>query len=372
MKKKRSNYYTPQWNFSNKKRKKKKQKGSLKRFLLLLLLLLLCGAGSALYLLLRPAGIASKDAYIYITDTTSLERIFEQVEKGLVIRNPRIFRHVARLSHIEEGIRPGKYKLSPSQNMLQIISEIKYGEQTPVRVQLKNARTQQELILALTENLQITPTELSERLEDPTFCATMGFDTITIRAIFTPSISSSTIDKERALYWNTSADSLIAYFKKRYDAFWTPERKKKAQQEGFTPIEIITIASIVQEESNKEEEHPIIAGLYINRLRKGIKLQADPTARYAVGDFTVKRIGKTHIRFDSPYNTYRVEGLPPGPICYPRESTIESVLNYTKHNYIFMCAKADFSGFHAFASTFEEHLKNARLYQKELDRKNIR
>lgn len=372
MKKKRHNYYTPQWNYTSSKRRKKKGKSAVRGFFLFLLLLLFISIGGGLFLLLRPAGVAEKEAYLYVTDTTSLARVFQQVEKGLVLRNPRIFRQVAHLWRIEEGIRPGKYKLSPSQNMLQIIREIKYGEQVPVRVQLKGARTQQELISALTENLQITPSEVAQRLEDPSFCSALGFDTITIRCLFMPDAEGGSQSSETPLYWNTSADSLIYHFKKRYDAFWTSQRKEKAQKEGFTPVEISIIASIVQEESNKKQEHPLIAGLYINRLRKGMKLQADPTARYAVGDFTVKRIGKHHIRFVSPYNTYIVSGLPPGPICYPQQSTIDSVLNYAEHDYIFMCAKADFSGFHTFASTFEEHLRNARLYQKELDRNNIK
>ncbi len=372
MKRKRKGAYPPQWNYPTKRRKRGKGKKSFRAIVLILLFFLFSIAGFGFYILLRPAGIARQEAYIYITDTTSLEKVFQQIEKGIVLRNPRIFRQVAQWSRLEESIRPGKYKLLPAQNMLQIIHTIKYGEQVPVRIGLKNARTQQDLVLALTENLQITPVDLTERLQDSAFCASLGFDTITIRCLFTPHLEQFEKDKTSNIYWNTSVDSLLSYFKQRHDAFWTPQRIAQAQRAGFSPTEITIIASIVQEESNQEKEYPLIAGLYINRLRKGMKLQADPTARFAMGDFDIKRVGREQIRFNSPYNTYQVYGLPPGPICFPRQKTIESVLNHTQHDYIFMCAKSDFSGAHAFASTYEEHLKNARLYQKELDRRNIK
>lgn len=371
MKRKRQSSYSPQWS-SPRKKKKKKSRRYAKGFLFIFLMALIGCVGASLYLLLQPAGLAKSDAYIYITDTTDANKVYQQVERGLHLKHPRIFRKVAELSEVEQHLKQGKYKLSPQYSLLRLVKELKEGEQTPITINIRQARTQQELLLALTENLQMTPTDLNERLQDPAYCAALGFDTITIRCLFSPDVDKELKKERPQLFWNTSPDTLIAHFKRGYDTFWNKERTAKAKQAGLSPVEAIILASIVQEESNKKDEHSAIAGLYLNRLHKGMKLQADPTARYAYGDFSVKRIGRTHIRQDSPYNTYRVVGLPPGPICFPRLSTIDSVLNYKKHNYLYMCAKSDFSGYHAFAATYEEHLKNARLYQKELDRRNIR
>ncbi len=207
------------------------------------------------------------------------------------------------------------------------------------------------------------PESLRERLQDLQFCTSLGVDTITIRTLFMPN--------EYKVRWDISPDSLVALFHDQYKKFWTDERKRLATEAGFSPAEIITLASIVQEESAKKDEHSTIAGLYINRLREGMKLQADPTARYAYGDFTVKRIGQIQLSADSPYNTYRNKGLPPGPICLPKQATIDSILNAPHHEYIYMCAKEDFSGYHNFAADYATHQSNARKYQEALNKRGI-
>jgi UPF0755 protein len=168
------------------------------------------------------------------------------------------------------------------------------------------------------------------------------------------------------VYFNVIPDDLINRFNKEYHRFWTVERLDKARSLGLTPIEVSILASIVQAEISEEEEGPIVAGLYLNRLKKDIPLQADPTLVFATGDFTIKRVLNVHKEIDSPYNTYKYTGLPPGPINMPYISSIDAVLNYKKHDYLYMCAREDFSGFHNFASTMDEHLKNARRYQRAL------
>ena len=168
------------------------------------------------------------------------------------------------------------------------------------------------------------------------------------------------------MYFNTGADKVIERFYYEYEQFWNEERKEKAKQIGLTPLEVSILASIVQAETVKRDEAPIIAGLYINRLKQGIALQADPTLVFAVGDFTLKRVLNEHKEIDSPYNTYKYAGLPPGPINMPEISSIDAVLKYKPSDFIYMCAKEDFSGYHNFTNNYNEHLRNAQRYQKAL------
>jgi UPF0755 protein len=174
------------------------------------------------------------------------------------------------------------------------------------------------------------------------------------------------------VYWNISAEKLIERMKREYDAFWTEERRNQAQKARLTPLDVSILASIIEEESAMTDEYPTIAGLYINRLHRGIPLQADPTVKYALGDFAIQRILYEHLQIDSPYNTYLYTGLPPAPLRIPSLKGLESVLNYLKHNYLYMCAKEDFSGRHNFAVTLSEHNRNADRYRAELNRRGIR
>ena len=172
--------------------------------------------------------------------------------------------------------------------------------------------------------------------------------------------------------WNTGAETFFKRMKKEFDDFWTDERKQKAEKQGITPFEVITLASIVDEETAQPDEMNKIAGVYYNRLRQKMPLQADPTIKFAVGDFTLRRILTEHLAINSPYNTYKNIGLPPGPIRIPSMAALNAVLNPEEHNYVYFCAREDFSGYHNFAATYEEHLINARKYRDELDRRNIK
>src|SRR5690606_10280298 len=174
------------------------------------------------------------------------------------------------------------------------------------------------------------------------------------------------------MFWNTSAKDFFLRMNKEYKSFWTSERLKKAEDLKLTPQQVTILASIVDAEALADKEMPTIAGLYLNRLRRGIKLEADPTVIFANNDFTIRRVLNRHLTKDSPYNTYRVRGLPPGPIMMPSIAAIDATLNPETHNYIFMCAKEDFSGYHNFATTLAEHLVNARKFQKALNQRNIK
>jgi UPF0755 protein len=245
-----------------------------------------------------------------------------------------------------------------------VISLLRSGRQTPVNVIFNNIRTKEQLAEKIGEQIEAPAQSILNLLNDADYTKKLGFTPDNILAMFIPNTYE--------LYWNTSADKFIRKMKKENDLFWTPTRLAKSKKIELTPIQISVIASIVQLESNKEDEKPVIAGVYINRFKKDWKLEADPTLVYALGDFTVNRVLNAYKEIDSPYNTYMYKGIPPGPICLPTISSLNAVLNYTNHTYMYFCAKEDFSGYHSFASTYEKHLENARRFQKALDRKGIR
>ena len=191
-----------------------------------------------------------------------------------------------------------------------------------------------------------------------------GYSQETFPALFIPNTYE--------VYWTMTPAQFVARMVKENDRYWNMSRKDKAKAQGLTPIEVITLASIVDEETNKDDEKPIVAGLYLNRLHRGMLLQADPTVKFALGQFELRRILYAHLNVDSPYNTYKYAGLPPGPIRIPSMAAIESVLNPTKHNYIYMCAKEDFSGYHNFASSLTQHNANARRYQQALNQRGVK
>lgn len=231
------------------------------------------------------------------------------------------------------------------------------------RLTFNNIRFKEDLAERLDEQLMIDKDELLQLLDDSAYCDSLGFTPQTIVALFIPNTYE--------VYWNIPADKLIQRMKKEYDVFWTSERLAKAKAVKLTPVEVATLASIVEEESASTSEYPVIAGLYLNRLRAGMPLQADPTVKFAVGDFSLKRILFEHLEADSPYNTYKHAGLPPGPLRVPSIKGMDAVLNYMQHNYLYMCAKEDFSGRHNFAVTLAEHSRNANRYRAELNRRKI-
>jgi len=217
----------------------------------------------------------------------------------------------------------------------------------------------------LAPHLMIDSVAIANALKDTVLCHQLGYDTATVVALFVPNTYE--------VYWNISAEALLQRMKKENDAFWNAQgRKEKAAALGLTPVEVATLASIVDEETAANAEKPTIAGLYLNRLRQGMLLQADPTVKFALGDFTLRRILNRHLEVDNPYNTYLYPGLPPGPIRVPSVVGIDAVLNHQQHDYLYMCAKEDFSGTHNFAHTLQEHLRNAARYAAALNQRGIK
>jgi UPF0755 protein len=246
----------------------------------------------------------------------------------------------------------------------QLLQNLKNGNQAPCRITFNNIRLKEDLAKRIGEQLMFSEGELYQQLNDSAVCAQLGFDTNTILCMFIPNTYE--------MYWNISVERFMKRMQSEYDKFWTPERIEKAQGISLTPIQVSILASIVEEETAASSEYSTVAGLYINRLRRGMLLQADPTVKYAMGDFSLRRILFVHLETDSPYNTYKYAGLPPGPIRIPSIRAIDAVLNYARHNYIYMCAKEDFSGKHNFATTLSEHNANAAKYRAALNRLNIR
>ena len=242
----------------------------------------------------------------------------------------------------------------------QIISLLRSGEQTPVDVSLNNIHTKQQLAESVSQQLEASPSELLRMLNDTSFSRKLGLNPDNVLCFFIPNTYQ--------MYWNTSASQFINKMRVEYNRFWTDERKKFAVADGLTKAQVAVLASIVQMETGKDDEKPTIAGVYMNRLKKNWPLQADPTVIYAVGDFSLRRVFSGHREIDSPYNTYRNKGLPPGPICLASAVSLDAVLHYTKSNYMYFCAKDDFSGHHAFAVNDKEQLLNAQRYHAELDR----
>lgn len=224
-------------------------------------------------------------------------------------------------------------------------------------------RTKENLAGRISEQLMLDSLTLLNMLNSETNLKSLGFDTNTIVAMFIPNTYE--------VYWDTSIDKLMNRMKNEYSTFWNESRKAKAKQVGLSPIEVSILASIVEEEATYSDEYPIVAGLYLNRLKRGQRLEADPTVKFALNDFSLRRILYKHLEVESPYNTYRNEGLPPGPIRVPSIKGIDATLSPQDHKYLFMCAKEDLSGRHNFATTHAEHVRNAARYQRALNEKKI-
>lgn len=269
------------------------------------------------------------------------------------------FSFLAKLMDYDKTVKPGRYRLRRNMSNITAIRMLRAGEQEPVNVTFNSIRKLEELPEKVCQNLAISPQEFSSALSDHVAHNEWGFDERTAMAMFIPNTYQ--------FYWNVSGEQVIKRLYDEYEKFWNENRMSRADALGLTPIEVYTLASIVQaEQMNYAEERPTIAGLYINRLKKGMKLDSDPTLVFAVGDFTLRRVLNIHKEVDSPYNTYKNAGLPPGPINMPDVSSIDAVLNYEKHNYLYMVAKEDFSGYHRFATNLRDHINNANRYQRQL------
>ena len=294
-----------------------------------------------------------------ISKDSSYETIMQEIKENGHVKSFFTFKIAAQILDFKGNIKKGKYTFLDNDNNFQIIRKLRRGQHFPVRFTFNNIRTKEQLVKKLDGKFLFEREELENLLDNSAFLSTFGLTPETAISVFIPNTYE--------LYYDINAIQFFNAMYKQYNRFWNDQREEKAQTIGLSKSEVITLASIVEEENFKEVEKGLIAGLYINRLRKGMKLQADPTVKFALQDFNIKRITHNDLAVNSPYNTYLYTGLPPGPIRIPETSTIDSVLNYRRHDYLYMCAKEDFSGFHYFSKTYNEHLKNAAKYHKALN-----
>lgn len=307
---------------------------------------------------------AQETAIIYIPTGSSYGDVVRIFTEHNYMTDTAFFGMLAELKNYKNKVKPGKYRVKNHMTANELINMLRSGNQVPVRFTFNNIRFVDKLAGLAAKKLELDSVALQALFHNDAYLEQFGFNHQTVVAMFLPNTYE--------FYWNTNADEFMQRMYREYQKFWTDERKAKAAAMGMTPLEVSILASIVQEETNKRDEMARIAGVYINRLKRGMLLQADPTARFAYGDFSVKRVTYDYLEIDSPYNTYKYAGLPPGPICMPEPATIDKVLNYEKHRYLFFCAKADGSGYHAFARTNAEHNRNARAYHNYLNRQGIR
>lgn len=263
----------------------------------------------------------------------------------------------------EVSSRHGAYLIEEGTTPLMAARKIMRGMQSPVRLTINGFRKLDDLTARIGRKMEFGPDSLAALLSRPETLDKYGLAPEQAIALF--------IDDTYDVYWSDTPQHVVDKIGRHYLEVWNPQRRAKADALGLTPAEVMTVCSIVDEETNKADEKGKVGRLYLNRLRKKMRLQADPTVRYALGDFTIKRVAGPMLQLQSPYNTYVVNGLPPGPIRTTRVETIDAVLDSEPHDYLYMCARSDFSGYHDFATTFDEHMANARRYQAELNRRNI-
>ena len=334
-------------------------------FITLIIILLGGVAGYFYYRIISSGFNIQEPVSIYINEKKDYDKLLSDLETVAQIKDPVLFQKLASFrQYNENNMLTGRYVITPSMSYFSAIRMFRNGQQTPVKVTFNNVRLKADFIEKIGEQFMFAPEKLSEKINDPEICESFGFDTETIVSMFIPNTYE--------MYWNVSIDKFLERMKKEYDRFWTPERLEKAEAIPLTPVQVAVLASIVEEETARKADYATVAGLYINRLRKRMLLQADPTVKFAVGDFSLKRILYAHLDVDSPYNTYKYPGLPPGPIRIPSISAMDAVLNYARHNYLYMTAKEDLSGETNFAVTHSEHIRNAQKYQEALNKRKIR
>jgi len=304
------------------------------------------------------------DFYLHIPTGATFETVKDTLDRHEVLNDKISFYFLSKLTGYSDDIKPGRYLLKSNANNLNTIKMLKRGSQAPVKLTYNNIRLKSELIDKLAQRFEFKSKDLSAILNDEKFAKSNGLDTTTIITLFIPNTYE--------IYWNITADKFMARIKKEYDKFWSPERESKAAEIGMSKAQVSILASIVEAETSKNTEKSRVAGVYVNRLKTNMPLQADPTIKFAVGDFSLKRIYSGHLATESPYNTYKYTGLPPGPINLPSISSIDAVLNYEKHKYIYFCANSLLNGYHEFAETYDQHRANAESYRKALNRLNIK
>lgn len=301
--------------------------------------------------------------FLYIPSHSTMEDVLSIIKINAFVDNPSSLQWVMEKKNYHHHVHAGRYELKDGMCNNDLVDLLRSGEQIPVRLTFNNTRTLEEFCGKIAHQIEADSLELLNYVRDDQSIEALGFNQANIISLFIPNTYE--------VNWNLNAKAFVQRMQKEYHRFWNNSRRDKAKEIGLTPQEVSTLAAIVDEETIKKDEKPRVAGVYMNRLKRRIKLDADPTLKFALGDFTIKRVLNKHKKIDSKYNTYKYRGLPPGPIRQASISGIDAVLNYEKHRYIYFCANPDFSGYHVFARTLRKHNQNARNYQRALNRKGI-
>ena len=349
----------------NKKNKRRRRTIAISTTLAAIVIVAI-GVGLYLYNNIMLAKVQThngKDADIYIPTGATYDQVKDTLAAHLTITDHGTFDFLAKKKGYTEKIRPGHYVVKNNTRYNQLINMLLGGRQTPVNVKFNNMRDVDQLAGRIAKQIEADSASIAMLLHDKSKVADLGFDTVTIATMFIPNTYE--------FYWNTDANDFIKRMKKEYDKFWNNQRKNRADSTGLSQTEVSILASIVNKETSMTDEMPRIAGVYLNRIAIDMPLQADPTLVFILNDPEIHRVLNEHKELKSPYNTYKNTGLPPGPICIPSIAAIDAVLNHEQHKYLYFCAKEDFSGYHNFAKTLNEHNRNAAKYQRELNNRRI-
>ncbi len=301
--------------------------------------------------------------FLYIPQGADFNQVKDSLEKNKIVHDFLPFAFVSKFIGYQDHVKPGAYEIQPNEPNFSVIRRLKAGRQTPVKLTFNTIRTKSQLAERMDLKLELSASELLKEMDSKEIQGKYKLDQYNSISLFIPDTYE--------VYWTISPQSLLEKMAKAYNRFWTNDRLEKAAKLNLSPAQVMTIASITQSETNKVDEMPRVAGVYLNRIAQNMPLQADPTVVFAVGDFEIKRVLSGHKAVDSPYNTYKYNGLPPGPIAIATKQAIDAVLNKEAHDYLFFCAREDFSGYHNFTKDFDAHLRNARIYQAALNKAGI-
>ena len=306
----------------------------------------------------------TEDYYLYIHKGTTYTDVLDSLQVHGCIVDSAFFNWLANRKSYPQNVKPGRYKIVPNMSINTLLNNLRAGNQEPMKVVIGKFRSKEKMAQLISHKLEFDSVDFMKALNNDTLLDSFGLIKENALTLFIPNTYE--------VYWNITPEDFLWRMYKEKERFWDKkDRCEKAEKMNMTEIEVMILASIVDEETNKNDEKPMVASVYLNHLRKGYLLQADPTVRFAIQNFDIKRVLNKHLKHDSPYNTYIYKGLPPGPICIPSIASIDAVLENKQTDYMFFCAKEDFSGYHNFAITHAEHVRNARKFQKALNERKI-
>lgn len=327
----------------------------------LVIIILLIMAGY--YFVFWPNIQVTDEGILFIRQGDSFGRVVQILKDKGYLENEYTFRKTAALKKYPEQIKSGRYRLRNRMSNNELINLLRSGRQTPVQFTFNNIRTLEQFAGLAGKQLQFDSSAFMQWVLQPVNLKRTGFTPENFIGMFIPNTYQ--------IFWDTSVEDFIKRMHTEYRKFWNEKRRQQAEQAGLSPMDVMILASIIEEETVRPEEYAVIAGVYINRLKRDIPLSACPTLKFALGDFSLRRILKKHMEVESPYNTYKYKGLPPGPVRMPSIQVIEAVLHYQHHDYLYFCAKSDFSGGHYFSRTLRQHNEYARQYHKALNKRKI-